>query len=232
MNNLKKLKEIVCSSLCTSSSLREIDNGYIAVSSPFSFPDGDAFSIYLKPLAGGGYRITDLGHTFMHLSYEMDTSDLRKGSRKTVLDRIISESGITEEDGEIYIESMQEKLGENLFHIGQALTRIHDVSFLNRHRVESTFYDDLYSSILDAVPNARVIRPYSVPGMTNTEDYPVDFYIEGKLDPLFLFGVPNKDKVRLVTIELQHFMAEGVNFDSIIVFADQQKIPRTDLARL
>ena len=50
--------------------------------------------------------------------------------------------------------------------------------------------------------------------------------------PVFLYGVPGRDKVRLTTIMLSHFLLHGLTFESVIVFADQQEIPRVDLARL
>ena len=49
---------------------------------------------------------------------------------------------------------------------------------------------------------------------------------------MFLYGVPSRDKARLTTIMLSHFLPHGVTFESVIVFADQQEIPRLDLARL
>ena len=50
--------------------------------------------------------------------------------------------------------------------------------------------------------------------------------------PVFLYGVPSRDKARLTTIMLSHFLLHGLAFESVIVFADQQEIPRLDVARL
>jgi hypothetical protein len=36
----------------------------------------------------------------------------------------------------------------------------------------------------------------------------------------------------LVTIILEHWLRASVEFDSLLIFADQQEIPRKDLARL
>lgn len=49
---------------------------------------------------------------------------------------------------------------------------------------------------------------------------------------MFLYGIPGRDKARLTTIILSHFLLQRVPFESVIVFADQQEIPRLDLARL
>ena len=49
---------------------------------------------------------------------------------------------------------------------------------------------------------------------------------------MFLYGISGRDKARLTTIMLSHFLLHGVSFDSVIVFAGQKEIPRLDLARL
>ena len=63
-------------------------------------------------------------------------------------------------------------------------------------------------------------------------DYPIDYLVEGKHAPLFVFGVPNKDKARLATIVLERLKRANADFDSLLIFADQGTIPRPDLARL
>ncbi|MCY3646770.1 MAG: hypothetical protein OXH07_07340 [Chloroflexi bacterium] len=50
--------------------------------------------------------------------------------------------------------------------------------------------------------------------------------------PLFVYGVPNRDRAQLTTILLGHFHRHQLEFESVIVFDDQTEIPRVDLARL
>ena len=77
------------------------------------------------------------------------------------------------------------------------------------------------------------IRPdYTLPNHADAESYPIDFRIEGRRAPLFLFGVASRDKARLVTIILEHWLRAKIEFDSLLIFQDQQIIPRLDLARL
>lgn len=228
----RQLQDIVCDTLCATAVVRERDDNTYVVATPFAFPDGDQYMLYLKPLVGGGYRVSDMGHTLMHLSYEMDVDKLREGNRANLFSRILAESGVNEEEGELFVESRQDQLGESLFRVGQAITRIHDITFLSRTRVESTFYEDLWSRIIEVVKAESVQRDYIVPGLDGAENYPVDYFVPGKERALFLFGVPNQAAARLATIELQYFNQHNVDYDSIIVFADQQSIPAKDLARL
>lgn len=211
--------------------VHERPDGLIAVDTPFQYADGDHFQIYLKPLAAG-LRLSDMGATLMHLSYDTDIDTLREGTRAKVFEGILATMGIAESDGEFYLDSEAEKLGESLFRFGQALTQLHDLNFLNRVRVESTFYEDLTKQLERIVGAERIRRDYIVPGVESAADYPVDYFIEGGQRPVYLFGVPGKDKARLATIILERLLRAGTDFDSLIVFADSANIPRSDLARL
>ena len=51
------------------------------VFTPFEFEDGDHFSIVLKK-DNGSFIFTDEAHTIMHMSYDMDVSALKKGTRQ------------------------------------------------------------------------------------------------------------------------------------------------------
>lgn len=228
---IDSLKETLCRALCGEVTVRRRPDGLISVDTPFQYADGDHFQIYLKPLAAG-LRLSDMGATLMHLSYETDVDSLREGTRAKVFDGILASMGVTESEGEFYIDSETEKLGESLFRFGQALTQLHDLSFLNRVRVESTFYEDLTRQLERIVGAERIRRDYIVPELESASDYPIDYFIEGGPRPVYLFGVPGKDKARLATIILERLLRAQIDFDSLIVFADSTGIPRSDVARL
>jgi hypothetical protein len=232
--DIQEIQKAICSSLCAEVKVSERGYGLLFVSTPFSFPDGDAYSIYLKQLQTGGFRITDMGITLMHLSYENDIEKFRgDGTRGKLFRQILSEMDLSEADGEFYIETPATALGANIFRFGQALTKIHDLTFLNRLRAESTFYEDLREKLLGCVDAERLKENYIVPGVANAADYPVDYFIEsGEQQPLYLFGVPNRDKARLATIILQHLIASKADFNSMIIFQDMSVIPSRDLSRL
>jgi hypothetical protein len=50
--------------------------------------------------------------------------------------------------------------------------------------------------------------------------------------PLYLFGVPNRDKARLATIVLQQLNSANLDFNSMVVFQNATDIPHRDLNRL
>lgn len=230
--DIEQIQSALCKSFCTEVRVHSRKGGVLLVDTPFQFSDGDAYSIYLEPLATGGFRVSDTGHTMMHLSYENDISKFREGVRGRLFDQILAESDLKEDDGEFFLETSAEDLGKSVFRFGQALTKLHDLTFLNRARVESTFYEDLWESMTHVVSPDKVIRDYVYRDMPNAEDYPIDYRIEGKTEPLFVFGIPNRDKARLATIVLEHLLRADAQFKSLLIFANQAEMPRADLARL
>ena len=229
--DIPKLQEALCNMLCADIKLVE-HNGLLIMETPFYFPDGDPYQIYLKEMPGGVLRLTDMGHTMMHLSYENDTSKFREGTRGRLFEQIKSEFGLGEDNGEFYIESKTNGLGSAIFKFGQALTKLNDLTFLNRFRTESTFYDDLHEQLNRLVDEDKIQRDYFYSEIENAHDYPIDYRIEGKTAPLFLFGISGRDKARLTTIILERLLRANVDFDSLLIFSDQQSIPKADLARL
>jgi hypothetical protein len=230
--NAEELEAALCRSLCGQAQVRASDDGLWQVKTPFSYPDGDAYSLYVRQLPTGGLRVTDAGLTLMHLSYDNDLDKIREGTRGRLLQQILAESDLAEEDGEFYIDGPADQLGLTVFRFGQALTRVHDLTFLNRVRAESTFYEDLRELLRELVGQEQLREAYIVPDIPRASEYPVDFFVNGSQPPLYLFGVPSRDKARLATIILQHLIASGQDFNSMIVFQNMADLPRPDVSRL
>ena len=201
--------------------------------SPFAFPDGDHFPIYLTESPAGGIVLSDRGHTLMHISYEHSVDTFYDGTRGALREQIVQENEIEEKDGVFMVEARPDNLAETLFRFGQALTKIYDLTFLSRERAASAFYGDLKDLLFTVLDENKFEIDYVSPNVPNGSEYPVDYQFAGKDDtPVFLYGVPNRDKARLTTISLSYFLLNDLSFESMIVFEDQQQIPRLDLARL
>lgn len=231
--NLEDLQNALCKQFCADIKVTQKNDYLIRVETPFYFPDGDPYQIYLIEIGTGGFRVSDMGHTLMQMSYENDIDILRKGIRSNLLEQIQTELGLKEDDGSFYLESTVEDIPSNVFKLGQGITKIYDLTFLNRARVENTFYDDLEERIYNIVDSEKIIKDYVYSGIDNADDYPIDYMINGKEEiPLFLFGVANKDKARLTTIVLERLNGFGVKFESLIIFQDFDNIPKNDGKRL
>lgn len=228
-----QLERLLCERLCAEIRIHRREDDVLMMESPFTFPDGDHFPIYLSETAGGGLELSDRGHTLMHVSYDHDVELLYEGARATVREQIVRESGIEEVEGIFSLETSPDQVAGALFKFGQALTKIHDLTFLSRGRVASTFYEDLRGVVFTILGEEVVETDYILPEVPDANHYPVDYRFNGKDGrSVFLYGIPNHDKARLTTIMLSHFLLHRVRFESVIVFADQQELPRLDLARL
>ena len=228
-----QLERLLCERLCASVRIHRRSDDVLMLESPFTFPDGDHVPIYLSETVSGGIVLSDRGHTLMHISYDHDVDSFYEGARATLREQIVRESGIEEDRGIFSMETPPDQVAAALFWFGQALTKIHDLTFLSRDRVSSTFYEDLRSLLFTLLDEENVDTDYVPPDVPNGTSHPVDYHFEGKNGrPVFLYGVPGRDKARLTTIMLSHFLLHGLTFESVIVFADQQEIPRLDLARL
>ena len=226
------LRKLLCERLCQEVDVEQRPDGELMLRTHFEFPDGDSYPFYLSEAPSGGLRLSDRGHTLMHISYEHDVDSFLDGTRGMLMERIESETGLVRDDGTFHLETSSERLSEAIFTFGQALTRIYDLTLLSRSNVGSTFYDDLADCLSGLVDAEKIQRDYR-PEVPNAEAYPVDYRIMGRSDtPLFLYGVPNRDKARLTTIMLSYFHLHELQFESIIVFENQAEIPRADLARL
>ncbi len=228
------LRDFLCQRLCEDVRVEQRPDGALMLHTHFAFPDGDHYPIHLSEAAAGGLQLSDRGHTLMHVSYEHDVDSFLDGTRGMLLERIMRESGLRWDGnhGALCFDVAPECLPEAIFTFGQALTRVYDLTLLSRSSTGSTFYDDLTAFLISVVDESSVKRDY-FPEVPNAECYPVDYCIEGeRRDPLFLYGIPNRDKARLTTIILSHFHRHDLRFESLLVFEDQAEISRMDLARL
>ena len=229
-----RLRKLLCERLCEDVRIEPRPDGSMMLRTHFQFPDGDRYPIHLSQTGTGGLRLSDRGHTLMHVSYEHDVDAFMDGTRGMLLERIMHESGLQwdKQGGALCFDTPPEQLPEAIFRFGQALTHVYDLTFLSRSNVGSAFYDDLGDLLFRLVDETKIQQDYQ-PEIPNAQAYPVDYRIEGENNiPLFLYGILNRDKARLTTILLSHFHRLNLKFESILVFQNQPDIPRMDLARL
>ena len=132
--NEQSLRELLCQRLCQDVGIDRRPDGALMLRTQFRLPDGDGLSIHLAEAPGGGLRLSDRGHTLMHISYEHDVDAFMEGTRGALLERIVAEGGMQQHGGEFFIDTVAERLPEALFQLGQALTRVYDLTFLSRPR--------------------------------------------------------------------------------------------------
>ena len=79
--DLDALQRLLCERLCEDVRIEPRPDGALMLQTRFQFPDGDQFPIRLSKAPAGGFRLSDCGHTLMHISYEHDADPFLKGTQ-------------------------------------------------------------------------------------------------------------------------------------------------------
>ncbi len=200
------------------------------VFTPFLFDDGDHLAIVLRR-EHDRWLLSDEGHTYMHLSYDIDERDLQRGTRQRIITNALSTFGVEDREGELILPVEDELFGDALYSFVQALLKITDVTYLTRERVRSTFIEDFRTLIAETVPEHRRVFDWHDPKRDPQGIYTVDCRINGMARPLFVYALPNDRRARDATIALLQFETWGLSFHSLAIFEDQESINRKVLAR-
>lgn len=200
------------------------------VFTPFLFEDGDHLAIVLRR-DNSGWVLSDEGHTYMHLTYNLDEKDLQRGTRQKVITNALSMFRVEDCEGELLLRIADEQFGDALFSFIQALMKVTDVSFLSRERVRSTFLEDFHVMMEEKIPKDRRIFDWNDPKHDPQSMYAVDCRVNGMERPLFVFALPNDSRVQYATIVLMNFEKWEIPQQSLGIFDDQESINRKVLAR-
>ena len=93
------------------------------VFTPFMFDDGDHISIVLKK-EQGGWVLSDEGHTFMHLTYDIKESKLFSGTRYQIISNARETFNVEDRFGELILRVKDDRFGDALYSFAQALVRM------------------------------------------------------------------------------------------------------------
>ena len=88
-----------------SSRIRIVPDGKerFRVFTPFRFDDGDHLAIILKN-ESDQWVLSDEGHTYMHLTYEIDEKKLHSGKYHRIISGALSMFEVKDRDGELILE--------------------------------------------------------------------------------------------------------------------------------
>jgi len=200
------------------------------VFTPFMFEDGDHLSVILKR-DNGRWILSDEGHTYMHLTYDIDEKDLHRGTRQKIISNALSIFNVQDKKGELMIPIESDRYGDALYSFIQALLKIADITYLSRERVRSTFMEDFRAFFEETVSENRRSFDWYDPVHDPDGKYAIDCRINSMPKPVYVHALPSDDRTRDATITLLQFEKWGLPFRSLAIFEDQEQVNRKVLAR-
>jgi hypothetical protein len=75
------------------------------------FEDGDHLSIILKR-ENGRWLLSDEGHTYRHLTYDIEERDLQRGTRQKIITNALSAFSVQDREGELIVPIQNDLYGD------------------------------------------------------------------------------------------------------------------------
>ena len=194
---------------------------------PIYHEDGDMVDIFIKQKENDKYTLCDFGLTLQRLSY---TYDIDSENKESILQRILLENSLSEEEGNICLDTKPETIYTDIMHITQAYAKIGSMRYFKREVIENLFYemlDDFISKDLQEFKPQKKVMP-----ILNRDDLEADYSFSPNGHPVYLFGVKDAFKARLATISCLEYRMQKLNFRGWVVNEDFEKLPRKDRSRL
>ncbi|MDQ6701223.1 MAG: DUF1828 domain-containing protein [Acidobacteriota bacterium] len=209
---------------------RERRPGIIQVLAPLFHEDGDMIDVFidLPTSENQRVRLSDHGMTLMRLSYsyEIDTPPRRK-----ILDRILSENGVLEDRGRLFIETTPVHLYPTLLQFAQTIAKVSNMQSFKREVIQSLFYDTLDDYVRNNLIRYHPTAHY-LP-IPSRDDLEVDWRLKTQPRDIFLYGVKDNSKARLAALTCREFQISKISFRSVIVHEDfENGLSKKDQARI
>ena len=187
---------------------------------PIFHEDGDMVDIYLQDSpAGEEYvRICDFGLAVMRLSY---TFEVNSPTKQRIFDSILHNSGVKNEEGNIYLDARLDKLYEGILQFAGCIQKVCNMRYWSREIVRSSFYEDLEEYITTEMQQFSPVANWSP-----LPDYliSVDWSLTHNDRNFYVFGVTGNDKAKVVAIALLEFQKASLPFIALAVHEDMENL--------
>jgi hypothetical protein len=194
---------------------------------PLYHEDGDMIDIFIEEKKKNSYSLCDFGLTLQRLSYSYDIDTANK---EDILQKIITENSLSDNNGNISINTSPETVFGDIMHLTEAYAKIGSMRYFKREVIESLFYemlDEFIDKELQEFLPSKKVYP-----IADRDDLEADYQFLPNGHPVYLFGVKDVSKARLATISCLEYQKNKINFKGWVVNEDFEKLPRKDRLRL
>lgn len=199
---------------------------------PMYHEDGDMVELYIDLRdenlnKSSLIRLSDFGMTVMRLSYSYD---LDTPNKERIFRKIVLENGVEENQGELSLNVPMDMLFQGIMQICQAIAKVGSMGFFKREVIANLFYEELGDFIEERLGRFRPQKDVlPIPGHSEWE---VDYQFTPNGHPVYLFGVKDTSKARLVALTCLELMRRNLDFKSFVVHQDMNSLPKKDRDRL
>ena len=203
--------------------------GQFQVILPIQHEDGDMVELYLvdSPFGDRYIRICDFGLSLMRLSYTYDVSTV---ARQRIFDSILINNGISNDNANLYIDSRIESVYESILQFAGCVLKVCNLRYWHREATQNVFYQDLAAFVSE-----ELIEFEPLQDQAPLAEYPiisVDWTLRWRQRMFYLFGVSSNDKAKSVSICLLELHKAHVNFISLVVHQDIERLGQRDRLHL
>ncbi len=199
-------------------------DGMLQLVAPFFHTDGDMYDMFIDPQERNGMiRITDRGLTLMRLSYGYE---INTPNKERIYRQILSEAGAIDDRGEISVSAPPDEVYTSVMRLHSVITRVVQMELYRRNVVRSLFYEELDETIDEKLGQFDIHRAFTP--LTDRSEIEIDYLVQPQhapVRPMFLFGVKDGPKARLVTIAVLESLRAELRFRSVVVHENLEALP-------
>lgn len=169
----------ICEVVCKGFRVRKVAIGY-AISAPVEWMNGDKVRFFAR-IEGGRGRLEDDGSTIFEL--EGSGVEISTGNRRLLLGQLLEEYSVEFDEDEVLFKTpwvAANEVAKLVPQFSAFMTRVQDLSFLSRDRVESTFKEDL-ANALRSNAGAGVQVHLNMPPVDSLPVYVADIVIKSQV---------------------------------------------------
>jgi hypothetical protein len=167
------LRERLSSSVGNHFQCEVLEDGLLALQTPFSYPNGDMIELYLRD--NGDYVVvTDYGETLRYLA-SMNVS-VDTGKRKQQFESFLRSGRVEEMQGLLLRHASQDNFIDSVYRLCETIVRISDITISSRIRTTEAFRSIISNATYELLPRESIREDVTVEGDSG-EVYEIDFVV-------------------------------------------------------